>query len=152
MLIGGYTEEAKAWREWLVNAAAGGFGNAVALADPSERATFSACKLDWSFCDIQSPFVQRHRDLLYLRRTDPNVAQQDSRMIHVAILNPDCFILRWHNPINDVELDRLVVVNLGQTYAGVLPRSHYLRILEVTNGPSCFQVKFHSTAVAVLHR
>jgi maltooligosyltrehalose trehalohydrolase len=96
---------------------AGGFGNAVDLADPSERATFSACKLDWSVCDIRLPYVQLHRDLLYLRRADPTFSQQDRGMIHGAILNPDCFILRWHNPRN-AELDRLMIVNLGRDLHG----------------------------------
>ncbi len=93
---------------------AGGVGNLIALPDPSDRTTFNACKLDWSAYQEDSPDVLLHRDLLQLRRTDPTFSQQDRHMIQGAIVNQDCFILRWHNETADALHDRLLLVNLGR--------------------------------------
>ncbi len=94
---------------------AGGNGRQIALPDPADRTTFEACKLDWSSCIDDTPDVQLHRDLIQLRSDDPTFCHQDKRMIQGAVINQDCFILRWHNPRNEASLDdRLLLVNLSR--------------------------------------
>ncbi len=94
---------------------AGGNGRQIELPDPADHTTFDACKLDWSKCTDESPDVMLHRDLLQLRSHDPTISCQDKRMIQGAVINPDCFILRWHNRSNEASRDdRLLLVNLAR--------------------------------------
>ncbi len=94
---------------------AGGNGRQIELPDPADQTTFEASKLDWSTCTDEAPDVMLHRDLLRLRSEDPTICCQDKRMIQGAVINPDCFILRWHNSSNEASLDdRLLLVNLAR--------------------------------------
>lgn len=88
--------------------------SSIALLDPTDHDTFQACKLDWSNYRDDLPDVLVHRDLLRLRRDDPTFSQQDKSMIHGAVINQDCFVLRWHNHSADGRLDRLLLINLGR--------------------------------------
>jgi maltooligosyltrehalose trehalohydrolase len=89
-----------------------------ALARPSHRETFAACKLDWSEWEENGAIVALHRDLLRLRREDrafaaqlgPNGAQG---RIDGAVLGAECFALRFFASSDDG--DRLLLVNLGHS-------------------------------------
>jgi maltooligosyltrehalose trehalohydrolase len=95
------------------------------LADPSDPATFTRCKLDWSERDDESRMqtVALVRDLIRLRRMDTTLRRQGtidpenrengilSRAIDGAALSERAFVLRYFGERR--ELDRLVVVNLG---------------------------------------
>lgn len=93
---------------------AGGGGDPIVLPDPSDHTTFQACKLDWSAFEDNSPDVMLHRDLLKLRRSDATFSQQDKGMIQGAVINQDCFVLRWHNESDGARHDRLLLVNLAR--------------------------------------
>jgi maltooligosyltrehalose trehalohydrolase len=95
------------------------------LADPSDDATFTRCKLDWAERNQESRMqsVALVRDLIRLRRMDPTLRRQAvndaesqengilARMIDGAALCESAFVLRYFGERRD--LDRLVVVNLG---------------------------------------
>ncbi|MGV3485103.1 MAG: malto-oligosyltrehalose trehalohydrolase [Planctomycetaceae bacterium] len=96
---------------------AGWEGSTVPLPDPSAQSTYEDCKLDWSECEVRLGDRRMHRDLLRLRREDATISRQDKSMIHGAVVNPDCFILRWHNPSSPAGgEDRLLLFNLGRDY------------------------------------
>ena len=95
------------------------------LADPSDTATFTRCKLDWSERrkEPNAQHLALIRDLIRLRRMDPTLRAQGAidgggaengvlqRMIDGAVLGENAFVLRYFGERR--ELDRLVVVNLG---------------------------------------
>jgi maltooligosyltrehalose trehalohydrolase len=83
--------------------------------DPGSPETVADCRLDWS-----EPSGRRHRcilalhrDLLFMRRTDPVIAAQGEGSVSLdgAVLGPECFVLRYLSSDRD---DRLLVVNLGR--------------------------------------
>jgi maltooligosyltrehalose trehalohydrolase len=89
-----------------------------ALARPSHRETFAACKLDWSEEDENAAIVALHRDLLRLRREDRTFAAQVGAngphgRIDGAVLGTECFVLRFFGSADDG--DRLLLVNLGRS-------------------------------------
>lgn len=98
------------------------------LADPSDEATFSRCKLDWSERSQESGMqsIALVRDLIRLRRMDPTLRRQAvsdtesqdngilTRAIDGAALCESAFVLRYFGERRD--LDRLVVVNLGSRF------------------------------------
>ena len=77
---------------------------------PDDEATFTRSKLDFSERERRPQFVDLHRDLIALRRSDPTIAQQRSDNLHGAVIAPEAFVLRWFN--NDE--DRLLLINLGR--------------------------------------
>jgi maltooligosyltrehalose trehalohydrolase len=81
------------------------------LAEPKARATFEACKLDWTEFERHGETVALHRDLLRLRRDDPVFAQQRRGALDGAVLGPEAFALRFFGVEGD---DRLLLVNLGR--------------------------------------
>ncbi|HKO93772.1 MAG TPA: malto-oligosyltrehalose trehalohydrolase [Polyangiaceae bacterium] len=87
--------------------AAPGIGDT--LADPSDRATFERCKLDFSERKRHAPLYALHRDLLGLRRQDPVFREQRADQMYGAVLGPEAFLLRFASSAGD----RLLVVNLG---------------------------------------
>lgn len=78
--------------------------------DPSTRATFEKCKLD--FCERQthSQIYSLHRDLLQLRKQEPLFSRQN-RHFDGAVLNSQAFVVRFFSP--DFSDDRLLVINFG---------------------------------------
>jgi maltooligosyltrehalose trehalohydrolase len=98
------------------------------LADPSDEATFTRCKLDWSERNQESGMqsIALVRDLIRLRRMDPTLRRQAvsdpesqdngilRRTIDGAALCESAFVLRYFGERRD--LDRLVVVNLGSRF------------------------------------
>ena len=78
------------------------------LPDPSHRATFERCKLDWSELDRNQPIHALTADLLRLRREDPVFASQ--RPVEGAVLGAQAFVLRY---FGGPDGDRLLIVNLG---------------------------------------
>lgn len=79
-----------------------------ALADPSDPATFEACKLDSAERLSNRGIYQLHKDLLRIRREDPVISLQTGE-IDGAVLSVEAFVLRF---FGDNE-DRLLIVNLG---------------------------------------
>jgi maltooligosyltrehalose trehalohydrolase len=78
------------------------------LPNPSERASFESCRLDFSERERHRETYALHRDLLSLRRKDPVIKAQ--RPVDGAVLADDLFVLRFFAPDGD---DRLLFVNLG---------------------------------------
>ncbi|HEX8155257.1 MAG TPA: DUF3459 domain-containing protein, partial [Thermoanaerobaculia bacterium] len=74
------------------------------LAAPEDRATFEACKLDWSERERNAHVVALHRDLIALRRELP-------REIRAAVLTDDALVIRW------TAAPHLLVLNLGRDLA-----------------------------------
>ena len=81
------------------------------FADPADRETFERCKLDFSEVDKHAEFYALHADLLRLRRHDPVLSRQGKDGIDGAVLNSQCFVIRFFSPGYDS--DRLLLVNLG---------------------------------------
>ena len=80
------------------------------LADPSDPATFEACRLDPAERERNRHAVALHRDLLRLRREDPVFRAQRADRVHGAVLGAASFLIRFLGEAGD---DRLLVVNLG---------------------------------------
>jgi maltooligosyltrehalose trehalohydrolase len=72
----------------------------IPIPPPHERATFDSCVLDHNGRNEQA--VAMHRDLLRLRRK----YRLAGRKPEGAVLDDDCFVLRWD--------DLLLIVNLGR--------------------------------------
>jgi maltooligosyltrehalose trehalohydrolase len=87
----------------------------AALADPSDEATFRACVLDPRRRRPDDPCVALHRDLLRLRRDDPAFTDARPEALDGALLGEHAFALRYFQ--DDAMRDRLVLVNLGATFA-----------------------------------
>jgi len=81
----------------------------ITLDAPHERATFEACKLDWSERARNAGTYRLYQDLLALRRSDPAFAEQRGERLEAACLDERAFVLRFCCE----QGDRLVVVNLG---------------------------------------
>jgi maltooligosyltrehalose trehalohydrolase len=81
------------------------------LADPADPQTFLACKLN--FGDRESHFqtYALHKDLLELRRRDPALGAQRADRMEGAVLDADCFLMRFLPASGD---DRLLLVNFGR--------------------------------------
>ena len=87
----------------------------AALADPTAEATFRSCVLDPRHRRLDHPLVALHRDLLRLRRDDPAFTDPRPDALDGAVLADRAFALRYCQP--DPRRDRLLLVNLGPTYA-----------------------------------
>ena len=85
----------------------------AALPDPCSEATFRACILDPAERRLDNPSVALHRDLLRLRRDDPAFVEGE---LAGAVLADRVVALRWFHPAGD----RLMLVNLGATFAPVV--------------------------------
>jgi maltooligosyltrehalose trehalohydrolase len=79
--------------------------------DPSSPATFERSKLDHSEVEKNAGIYALHRDLLRLRRDDPVLSNGGEGGIDGAVLNAQCFVLRYFS--EDFQNDRLLVMNLG---------------------------------------
>ncbi len=79
------------------------------LVDPSDRATFERCKLDFGERERNAPLYRLHKDLLALRCEQAAFRDQDAESMYGAVLSEQSFLLRFFCPAGD----RLVVVNLG---------------------------------------
>ena len=82
---------------------------------PEERATFEACRIDWSERARNAAALRLTRDLLRLRREDATFSAQRRCGLDGAVIGPQAFALRYLTPNGD---DRLLLVNLGQEIAG----------------------------------
>lgn len=84
------------------------------VADPCDRATFEAVKLDWSEWDRNAHVVALHRDLLSLRRTTAALAAQPSARdgrLDGNVMSSLAFLLRFF--ADRPENERLLLCNLG---------------------------------------
>ena len=84
------------------------------IRDPAARATFDACVLDPSERDLaRSGPIALHRDLIHLRRSELAIARaaQDATLFDAAAIDDRVLCVRYAAP------DRLLVVNLGPTFA-----------------------------------
>jgi maltooligosyltrehalose trehalohydrolase len=89
------------------------------ILDPASPETVARCRLDWSEV-LAAPHARTlalHRDLLSLRRSDPVIAAQGERDVHIdgAVLADECLVLRFFAP--DSADDRLLLINLGRDLA-----------------------------------
>jgi maltooligosyltrehalose trehalohydrolase len=82
--------------------------------DPSDRATFESCRLDWRQRERNLEAYALHRDLLRLRREDPVFAAQRGERLHGSVIGPEALLLRYFGVEGD---DRLLVLNLGRDFA-----------------------------------
>jgi maltooligosyltrehalose trehalohydrolase len=87
----------------------------AALADPGAEATFRACVLDPRDRRLDAPLVALHRDLLQLRRDDPAFTDPRPEALDGAVLSEHTLALRYLQ--DDPRRDRLLLVNLGPTFA-----------------------------------
>jgi maltooligosyltrehalose trehalohydrolase len=85
------------------------------LADPCDRRTFEACKLNHSERDRppHQEIYELHRDLLRLRREDETFHEPRAGGVDGAVLGDEAFALRFFGR-NDEQDDRLLIVNLGR--------------------------------------
>ena len=79
------------------------------LADPNAVETYDRCKLDLSEREENAKLYDLHKDLLKLRREEPVFARQRSDLLDCAVVNEECFLIRFWNAGED----RLVIVNFG---------------------------------------
>jgi maltooligosyltrehalose trehalohydrolase len=87
----------------------------AARVDPCAEATFRACVLDPRDRRLDHPHVALHRDLLRLRRDDPAFTDPRPEALDGAVLSEQVFVVRYLQ--DDPRRDRLLVVNLGPTFA-----------------------------------
>ncbi|HEX3760856.1 MAG TPA: malto-oligosyltrehalose trehalohydrolase [Kofleriaceae bacterium] len=87
----------------------------AALANPTAEATFRGCVLDPGARRFDHPLVTLHRDLIALRRNDPAFTDPRPDALDGAVLADRTFVVRYCQP--DPRRDRLLLVNLGPTYA-----------------------------------
>jgi maltooligosyltrehalose trehalohydrolase len=80
------------------------------LSDPTQIATFTSCKLDFSERDVNCGPYALHRDLLRLRRDDPVFSRPRCGGVDGAVLGPAAFALRYFGDEGD---DRLLLINFG---------------------------------------
>ncbi len=82
------------------------------LRDPSSRATFDACKLDFGERSVHAETYAFYKDLLALRQRDAVLRAPDAGTVDGAVLSEEAFCLRtFGTTAGD---DRLLVVNLGR--------------------------------------
>ena len=96
---------------------------AVVVPDPASRATFEACKIDWSEREGHAGALALHRDLLRLRREEEVFRRQDARQLDGAALGEHAVVIRFFGAADDAGdsdggdrsdgEDRLLLVNLG---------------------------------------
>jgi len=82
---------------------------------PDDRATFEACRIDWSERERNAAALRFTRDLLRLRREDSTFCAQRPRGLDGAVIGPQAFILRYFSTTGE---DRLLLVNLGREIVG----------------------------------
>jgi maltooligosyltrehalose trehalohydrolase len=87
----------------------------AALSDPCAEATFRACVLDPANRRLDHPHVMLHHDLLRLRRDDPAFTDPRPEALEGAVLSEHVLVLRYRQ--DEPGGDRLVLVNLGPTFA-----------------------------------
>ena len=87
----------------------------AALVDPCTESTFAACILDPGERTFANPIVRLHRDLLAMRRDDPAFTDPRLDALDGAVLADRVFAVRYAQP--DPDNDRLLLVNLGATFA-----------------------------------
>jgi maltooligosyltrehalose trehalohydrolase len=110
------------------------------VTDPSDEATFTRCKLDWTERDKPDGehALALVKDLIRVRRNDVTLRQQGilsaqtsasavlARALDGAVIDNHAFLIRYFGERRD--LDRLVVVNLG-------PRRHVQPLAEPLAAP-----------------
>jgi maltooligosyltrehalose trehalohydrolase len=80
----------------------------AALAPPGDALTFARCRLDLTERQKHAGAYMMHRDLVGLRRTDPVIAAERTR-VDGALIASHAFLLRFFG----ADEDRLLVINLG---------------------------------------
>lgn len=81
----------------------------ASLTDPADQETFRRSKLRWEETLGENVYVNLHRDLISLRRTDLSLNGEDGTSIDGAVLSQQAFVLRWFSD----DGDRLLLVNFG---------------------------------------
>lgn len=80
------------------------------FSEPSDRATYERCRLDFSERTRHAASYALHRDLIRLRNTDSVLRRQSANNLHGARLSGDAFVLRY---LSDEDGDRLLIFNFG---------------------------------------
>jgi maltooligosyltrehalose trehalohydrolase len=81
------------------------------LSDPADVKTFRRSKLNFDERQQHAQTYALHTDLLKLRREDPVFRLQRADRLDAAVLNADCFVVRY---FGDQGNDRLLLVNWGR--------------------------------------
>lgn len=81
------------------------------LPNPTQYQTFMNCRLSIRERDANNDMTQFHSDLLKLRKTDPLFSRQRADLLDGAVINDDCFLIRY---FGDEGADRLLIVNFGK--------------------------------------
>ncbi|MCS6329050.1 MAG: malto-oligosyltrehalose trehalohydrolase [Nitrospira sp.] len=82
----------------------------TAIPDPCNPIVFKRSQLDLAERDRHRNSYALHRDLLWLRREDPVIAQQDRHRLDGAVIGSEAFVVRYPGSEGD---DRLLLLNLG---------------------------------------
>ena len=85
------------------------------MPEPSAKATFEACKLDWSECESNCQFVELHRDLIALRRACRAITHCAQGQVDGSVMTRSMFLLRYF--ADEPDDQRLLIVNLGSDAA-----------------------------------
>jgi maltooligosyltrehalose trehalohydrolase len=83
---------------------------AALIPNPEREETFLRCKLDFADREKNAEVLRLHRDLLYLRKEDPLLANARRGTFDGAVLSASAFVLRFFGHDQN---DRLLLVNLG---------------------------------------
>jgi maltooligosyltrehalose trehalohydrolase len=86
------------------------------IPEPSDSATFARCRLNFAERHTNGQTYRLHADLLRLRRNDVCLRPQDKRSLAAAVINDDCFLVRYFStdPQHLNATQRLLVVNFGR--------------------------------------
>ncbi|RYG30911.1 MAG: DUF3459 domain-containing protein, partial [Burkholderiales bacterium] len=82
------------------------------LPDPSDPATFTRSKLDWSEGERHPGLLALHRDLIALRREDRTFCQASGRRVDGAVIGDAALLIRYLTP--EPSGHRLLLVNVGR--------------------------------------
>jgi maltooligosyltrehalose trehalohydrolase len=84
------------------------------LSEPSDRATFERCRIDFTERRHNAAVYAFYKDLLRLRKEDAVLRSRQTTMVDGAVLNDDAFVLRFFAGDGaDDGADRLLILNFG---------------------------------------
>lgn len=84
------------------------------LPPPEDALTFKQCKLHLNERQTNADIYQLHKELLYLRRTDPVLSGQELSHVDGAVISSSIFLIRFFS--TTCNQDRLLIVNLGRDF------------------------------------
>jgi maltooligosyltrehalose trehalohydrolase len=82
------------------------------MPNPGKEETFRQCVLDWDETEAHRPWLDLHRELIAIRRSDGVIREARRGSYDGAVLSKHAFLLRYFERSRGA--DRLLLVNLGQ--------------------------------------